>query len=217
MKLSTIAGLLAATGLALLGSSCSSGSSPSGFLNHFGQLGGGFDTTNSLAVYTAPGLDLTDYDSIYIEAPTTIIDVDKHDPRIAEQLSAYVVKALRSEYGKQLRIVGTPGPRTIRVRTALTDIVQGSAPTNPVTTTYSNPKASLRGAVGSAAPFISSISFEGEALDGETGKRLAAMSDQRRGEKRDNITPMTDWVAVNAMVEDWAVEMAARLRGAQAR
>lgn len=217
MKLSTITGLLAATGIALLFSSCASRTSPSGFLTNFGQLGGGYSTADSLAVYTASGLDLTDYDSVYIEAPTTIIDVDKHDPRVAEQLSSYIVRALRTEYGRNLRIVGTPGPRTIRVRTALTDVIEGTTPTNPVTTSYSSPKAPFRGAVGSAAPFISSISFEGEALDGATGKRLAAMSDQRSGEKRDNITSATDWVAVNSMVEKWAAQMAARLNGAQAR
>lgn len=217
MKLTKLIGLPAAASLALFATSCTSTTSPSGFLTNFNQLGGGYSTAESLAVYSAPGLDVTDYDSIYIEAPTTIIDVDKHDPRVAEQLSAYVVRALRSEYGKQLRIVGTPGPRTIRVRTALTDIVEGSNPTNPVTTTYSAPKAPLRGAVGSAAPFISSISFEGEALDGATGERLAAMSDQRSGAKRDHIDASTDWVAVNTMVETWAANMAARLTSAQAR
>jgi len=217
MKLSTTTGFLAATGLALLVSSCASRTSPSGFLTNFGQLGGGYGTADTYAVYTAPGMDLTDYDSVYIEAPTTIIDVDKHDPKVAEQLSAYVVRSLRSEYGKSLRIVGTPGPRTIRVRTALTDVIQGSNPTNPVTTTYADPKAPLRGAVGSAAPFIASISFEGEALDGETGKRLGAMSDQRAGTKRDDINPSTDWVVVKGKVEQWAAQMAGRLDAAQAR
>lgn len=217
MKISTLTGLVAASALSLIATSCTTGSSPSGFLNNFGQLGGGYDTTNALAAYTAPGLDLTDYDSIYIEAPTTIIDVDKHDPKVAEQLASYMVRSLRSEFGKQLKIVGAPGPRTIRVRTALTDIVAGTTPTTPVTTTYANPKAPLRGAVGSAAPFIASISFEGEALDGETGKRLAAMSDQRTGAKTDKINPMTDWVAVKAMVEEWAARMAGRLTAAQAR
>lgn len=217
MKISTLTGLVAATSLTLLATSCSTGSSPSGFLTDFGQLGGGYDTTEALAVYTAPGLDLTDYDSIYLEAPSTIIDIDKHDPRVAEQLAAYMMRALRSEYGKILKIVGEPGPRTIRVRTALTDIVAGTTPTTPVTTVHASPKAPLRGAVGSAAPFISSISFEGEALDGATGKRLAAMSDQRSGAKRDSITPMTDWVAVNSMVEKWAAQMAGRLQTAQAR
>ncbi|MGE9269474.1 MAG: DUF3313 domain-containing protein [Verrucomicrobiales bacterium] len=216
MKLTALSSLLAA-GLTLLATSCGTQSSPSGFLTNFGQLGGGYDTTNTLAAYTAPGLDLTDYDSVYIEAPTTIIDVDKHDPRVAEQLSAYVVRSLRSEFGKRLKIVGEPGPRTIRVRTALTDIVEGTPATTPVTTVYSDPKAPMRGAVGSAAEFISSISFEGEALDGATGKRLAASSDQRSGTKRDNIAADTDWVAVQAMVEKWAAHMAERLEGAQAR
>jgi hypothetical protein len=217
MKPSAVTALIAAASVVLLASSCSSVNSPSGFLTNFGQLGGGYDTTNSVAAYTAPGLDLTDYDSIYIEAPTTIIDIDQHDPKVAEQLSAYVLRALRWELGKDLRIVGDPGPRTIRVRTALTDVVAGSNPTTPVTTTYSKPKANLRGAVGSAAPFIASISFEGEALDAQTGKRLAAISDQRQGVKREDITPMTDWVAVNSMVEKWAEQMAGRLRAAQAR
>ncbi len=207
--------------VAILGaliSSCAStgGSSPSGFLSDFGQLGGGYATAGAVAAYMSPKADFRDYDTIVFEPVTTIIDGDKVDPRAAEQLAAYLASSLKSELGEDLRIVGVPGPRTLRVRVALTDIVEGTAPTSPVTTVQVDPKTPLKGAVGSNAPFIASVSFEGEVLDSLSGERLSAVSDQRLGAKR-GVNPSTDWVAVRSLVEQGAENLAGRLRQVQAR
>ena len=209
--------LLGAIGaLALASCSGTGGTSPSGFLTNFNQLDGGYGTAGAVAAYLDPKADLMDYDAVIFEPVTTIIDGEKVDARAAEQLASYLGSSLRSELGKELQLVGAPGPRTLRVRTALTDIVEGSTPTTPVTTVQINPKARLKGAVGSSAAFISSVSFEGELLDSTTGKRISAVSDQRLGAKRE-VGADTDWVAVRSMVEAGGRNMVGRLRAKQAR
>lgn len=212
--LSCLAGLAAV--LLLPACTPTGGNSPSGFLSNFGQLGSGYDTAGAVAAYRNPKADFRDYDTLIFEPVTTIIDGDRVDPRAAEQLASYLAASLKSELGEELRLVGVPGPRTLRVRVALTDVVEGVAPTNPVTTVQVNPKARLKGAVGSDAPFIAAVSFEGEVLDSVSGERLSAVSDQRLGAKR-RVSKATDWVAVRAMVEDGADNLAGRLRAVQAR
>lgn len=207
----------AAAGLTLLVTSCGTGgSSPSGFLSNYSQLGSGYDPAGGVAVYSSQSADFKDYDSIIFDPVTTIVDAEKVDPQVVTQMAAYLQRSLSSELGRELRLVGEPGPRTLRIRTALTDIISGVTATSPVTTVQVNPKATLSGPVGSAASFIASVSFEGEILESTTGKRLSALTDQRMGAKRE-VTSSTNWTAVRSMVEEGSKRLAQRLRGAQAR
>lgn len=181
-------------------SSCSSNTSPSGFLSNYSQLGRGDDKTNSVAAYFNPKATFENYDSIMFEPVVTIVDAELVDAVAAEQLAAYVDEALRTEFGKTFKMVDTAGPTTLRIRTALTDIIEGRPASLPVSRAYARPRASLSGKLGSqeVATFVADVSFEAEVLDSVSGRRLAATSDQRYGAKRE-VTASTDWSEIRAI------------------
>jgi len=214
MKIVSLLGFLGAFGGAVFLSSCASSTkSPSGFLSNYQQLGSGYQTADAVAGYIDPKIDPAKYDSIIID-PVTSILAHSQDVNSAavEQMAAYLQESLRSELGKKLRIVNTPGPTTARLRVAMTDMVEGAAAGTPATKVFQNPKARLRGAIGSkqTADFISKVSLEGEIVDSVTGRRLLASSDQRFGVKRE-VTPSTDWRAVKTMIDKAAANFRERL------
>jgi hypothetical protein len=192
--------LLLAAALGLTLSSCTPGGrSPSGFLANYHQLDTGYGTADTLAVYLKPDLDFKKYDSVIIDPVTTVIATPGISTEVKDQLAAYLADALKSNATSGMKIVASPGPTTIRVRTALTDVIEGSPAGKPLTTVHSNPRATLGGKLGSdeLAAFISNVSFEGEILDSATGTRLSALSDHRIGAKRE-ATAATTWASVRS-------------------
>jgi len=99
------------------------------------------------------------------------------------------------------RTITTPGPGTLRVRTGLTDVIEGQKADKPVTTVHADPKITLTGTLGSSAvaALVSNVSFEGEIVDSATGERLVALVDQRLGKKRE-ATPATSWASVRSAI-----------------
>lgn len=213
MKLSTRTGLLvsAATALALL-SSCANngGRSPSGFLTHYGQMDGGYGTADAVSAFVKPGAELAKYDSVIIDPVTTIVASPGISSDVKDQLASYLSGALRQEMSGSLKMVNAPGPTTLRVRTALTDVIEGESSASPVTTVHTASRTSLSGKIGSetVAAFISKMSFEGEIVDSVTGERQFALIDHRLGAKRD-ITAASTWSSVRSAM----VQGVRRLRG----
>ncbi len=203
MNLITRIGIISAAGAALALTSCSTGGvSPSGFLSNYKQLDGGYGTANAVSAYVKPGADLKKYDSVIIDPVTTIISTPGIDPKVTDQLAAYLVRALRSESSANLKIVGMPGPTTLRVRAALTDVIEGEKSGAAMTRIHSDARAALTGDLGSdsVAAFVSKVSFEGEIVDSVTGERLLANIDHREGDKR-NFTAKTPWIKVRDKVD----------------
>lgn len=181
-------------------SSCSTGGrSPSGFLSNFQQLDAGYGTENAVSAYAKPGVDLKKYDSVIIDPVTTVVAAPGIGPEVKSQLAAYLSDSLQTQVAGGLKVTGAPGPRTLRVRTALTDVVGGVKTGAPVTTVHASPRATLSGNLGSdaVATFVSNVSFEGEILDSVTGERLSALVDHRIGSKRE-ATASTSWAAVRS-------------------
>jgi hypothetical protein len=175
--------------------SCSTGGdhSPSGFLSNYKQLDAGYGTDNAVSVYVKSGVDLKKYDSVLLDPVVTIVADPKVGAPVKDQLASYVSDSLRKHAAGDFKIVTTPGPKTLRVRAALTDVVEGGNAGTPVTTVHKNPRATLKGPLGpEAAGFVAKLSFEGEIVDSVTGERLAASTDQRLGAKRD-VTATTTW------------------------
>lgn len=202
-------GVIALAGAALSVTSCSTGGrSPSGFLANYKQLDAGYGTADAVSAYLKPGVDLKKYDSVLIDPVTTIVTTPGISGEVKDQLAAYLGEALRSQSAGKMKLVGTPGPTTIRVRTALTDVVEGQKAGAPVTTVHSNPQAALTGKLGSdaIASFISNVSFEGEIVDSVTGERLSALSDHRLGVKRE-ATAATSWASVRSASSQGAARL----------
>jgi hypothetical protein len=198
-------------------SSCSTGGrSPSGFLSNYKQLDAGYGTADAVSAYVKPGVDFKRYDSVMIDPVTTVVAASGISAQVKDQLAAYLSGSLRSQTPSTLRVVTSPGPTTIRVRTALTDVIEGSETGLAVTTVHAGPSATLSGKLGSAelAAFISKVSFEGEILDSVTGERLSALSDHRIGAKRE-ASASTSWEAVRSAANQGAVRLWKRFSDAR--
>lgn len=210
---------IAVAGAALSITSCSvGGRSPSGFLGNYKQLDAGYGTADALSSYVKPGVDLKKYDSVMIDPVTTVVATPGISAEVKDQLAAYLGDSLGSQLKGKMKIVGAPGPTTLRVRTALTDVVEGQKAGKPVTTVHSSPKAALSGNLGSdaIASFISNVSFEGEILDSATGERLTALCDHRLGKKRE-ATAATSWAAVRSGANQGAARLWQRFESARSR
>jgi hypothetical protein len=202
MNLITRLGIFATAGAALALSSCSTGGkSPSGFLSNYKQLDGGYGTADAVSAYVKPGVDLKKYDSVIIDPVTTVISSPGIDSKVADQLAAYLSDALHKQVVGELKVVSVPGPKTLRIRTALTDVIEGQTGGKPVTTVHTSASATLTGTLGSAevAAFVTKASFEGEIVDSVSGERLLANVDHRMGAKRE-ASASTSWASVRSAV-----------------
>ena len=79
---------------------------------------------DAVSAYLKPGVDLKKYDSVLIDPVTTVIATPGISAEVKDQLAAYLGDSLRSQSAGKLKLVGSPGPTTIRVRTALTDVME---------------------------------------------------------------------------------------------
>jgi len=209
MKSFHLIGTALTAALSLAVSSCSTGGrSPSGFLSNYSQLDAGYGTADTVASFVKPGVDLKKYDSVMIDPVVTVVAAPGISAEVKDQLAAYLAASLRSQATAGMKVVGSPGPTTLRVRTALTDVIEGVKGGAAVTTVHSNPQATLSGKLGSAelADFISNVSFEGEILDSASGERLSALIDHRIGVKRE-ASPETSWASVRSATNQGAARL----------
>lgn len=212
-------GAIAVAGVALAVTSCATGGrSPSGFLTNFSQLDGGYGTADAVAAYADPSANLKKYDSVMIDPVTTVVANPEISAEVTDQLAAYLSDSLRRNVSGGVKLVNRPGPTTLRVRAALTDVIAGRESAAPVTVVHANPKAVLTGKLGSetVAAFFSKVSFEGEIVDSVTGKRISALADQRLGSKREATAAMS-WASVRSATEQGAARLWKRFADARAR
>lgn len=210
-------GVIAMAAVVLGLASCGNGGrSPSGFLANFDQLDAGYGTTDAVSAYLKPGVDLKKYDSVMIDPVTTVVAAPGISPEVKDQLAAYLGNSVRSQMTGKMKLVAAPGPTTLRVRMALTDVIGKASGPRPVTTVHTNPRAALSGNLGSdsVAAFISNVSFEGEILDSVTGGRVSALSDHRLGAKRE-ATANTSWASVRSATSQGAARLCQRLMEAR--
>jgi Protein of unknown function (DUF3313) len=219
MNTITRLGLFTAAGAALALSSCSTGGkSPSGFLSNYAQLNAGYGTEDAVSSFVKPGVDFRKYDRVIVSPVTTVIAAPGVSSAVKDQLAAYLGESLRRQMSPSLKMVTVPGPNTLRVRTGLTDVIEGQKTGQPVTTVHTSPTATLTGNLGSPeiAALISSISFEGEIVDSVSGERLVALIDHRIGKKRE-ATPTTSWAAVRSAINAGVERLRTRFDAVSAR
>ena len=212
-------GLLATAGTALALSSCATGGkSPSGFLSNYKQMDAGYGTADAVSAYVKPGADLKKYDSVIIDPVTTIVATAGISAQVKDQLAAYLGDALRTQTAGELKAVSVPGPTTLRIRTALTDVIEGQEAGTPVTTSHPGTRATLTGNLGSTevASFVSRVSFEGEIVDSVTGERLLANIDHRLGTKRE-ASATTSWASVRSAMNQGVARLNGRFKTLRGR
>lgn len=170
---------------------------PSGFLRNYEGLSKGREDQAGL-IWMKPGISGAKYDSIVIDRVQTWIKSDATfkgvDAKELDALVTYFGDAMVREVGKTMPIVASPGPRTLVLRTAITNIV----PTEPVSGTLTSIVPIGIVASGATAAVtgehigVGEASVEMELLDGATGERLAAAVDRRSGTKAPFRGAMTD-------------------------
>ena len=159
-----------ATALAVAG--CAPKGGFSGFLGDYSKLERDAILDNSLA-YTNPTKDLKQYTKFIIEPVVVHFAPDADgiaiDPADLKMLADYwrdeTVKALSRHY----TVVTEPGPGVLRVRAAITGIKKNV------------PLGSARSITKPQDIALGGASMEAEALDAQTGERVAAVVDSRSG------------------------------------
>ncbi len=202
MKITTRLGILATVLAVLALPACSiGGRSPSGFLTNYQQMNAGYGMADAVSAYVKPGLDLKKYDSVIIEPVTTIVATPGIGSAVKDQIAVYLEEAMHERLGQNFKVVSAAGPGTMRIRTALTDVVENQNLGKPVTTVHTGARVTLAGTLGSAevAAFLSNVSFEGEIVDSLSGQRLLANTDHRLGNKRE-ASASTSWAGVRSAV-----------------
>ena len=161
-----------AVATALAGAGCAPKGGFSGFLGDYSKLERDAILDNSLA-YTNPTKDLKQYTKFIIEPVVVHFAPDADgiaiDPADLKMLADYwrdeAVKALSRNY----TVVTEPGPGVLRVRAAITGIKKNV------------PLASARSITKPQEIGLGGASMEAEALDAQTGERVAAVVDSRSG------------------------------------
>jgi len=111
------------------------------------------------------------------------------------------------------QIVPTPGPKTLRIRAALTEATPSSTTMDIMS--QIGPISGAAGGVKEMATgtpaWVGAASAEVQVLDAETSKELFAAADRRVGEK--TLTGSSDpWADVTATFATWADAVIARLQ-----
>lgn len=187
---------------------------PSGFLGDYSKLepGGG---DQALLVYLDRGADWAKYDSIVLEpvavwgskdVETTVSRDDRH--RLASVLYGQLVSALRDDY----RLVNVAGPRTLRLRVAITEASPSAVLLDAATTVFPQARAASTAAevATGTSRFTGEASVEGEILDSATDRRLAAAVGRRYGTKHAR-GALDSWSDLDEAARFWATRLKLRL------
>lgn len=132
--------------------------------------------------------------------------LDADARKLARHFKQSLEQAARNDPGRRLSVVGAPGPDTLVVEMAITELVPAKAYWNAAATTagFVVPGAGLLGAAGSGA-----IAIEGRALDGNTGKVLATFRDRMQDRMAViNVNSYTWYGGSEKNLEDIAVKTA---------
>jgi len=134
--------------------------------------------------------------------PEELIELAKH-------FHNAVIEALHGAYS----FTSKPGPGTMRVRMAITDLVPGKTTSGTITTIV--PVGLIASHVKKAATGshigIGGAAFEAELLDSQTNEVLAAVLDKKTGKKYKIGKSVTKWGQVDTIFNDWAKDFRKRL------
>lgn len=188
---------------------------PSGFLPDSSRLQPG-GPGRALLVYRAPDANVAAYDKVLLDpvtvwrAPGTSQSVSRADlQQLADLLYGALYLRLRTYYV----MVRKPGPRTLRIRAALTEATSSSTTMDVMSQV--TPGAKVAGQVSEMATgtpaWVGAASAEIEITDAETGQEILAAADRRVGEK--TLTGAHEpWDDVKEMFRVWSERVVGRLQ-----
>ena len=144
----------------------------SGFLGDYSKLKKSRKLEGAMS-YESPSKSLKEYDKFIIDPVLVHFAPNAKgigvDPFKVQQVAAYFHRELWQALSIRYQVVNTPGPGVLRLRAAITDIKT----TVPLMNIHPGTKLLGLGLGGA--------SMEGEAVDSQTGERVLAVVDSRKG------------------------------------
>jgi hypothetical protein len=162
------------------------GVKPEGFLRNYSQLREGKGDEAQL-IYISPSADWRAYDSIMIDSVSIWYSsqTEKLSAEDRKALTDLLYASLHKQLGQDYNIVNYPGPRTMRLRAAITEAKGARVVGNTLTTIVPQARllSTLAGLATDTQVFVGKAAMEAEITDSMTGRRLAAAVDERAGAK----------------------------------
>jgi hypothetical protein len=185
-----------------------------GFLGDYSELSATDNKNQALLRYIDPTAPWSSYTAVFIEPVTFWAGSEtKLSPSVQLTLTQYASQKFRAVLeAKGVRVVDQAAPGVVILHTALTD----ASSATPVLRTIAVviPQARLLSAVTNLATgqyaFTGSVQSEGEALDGRTGKRVAAWVDKRFGGTSVKNADVWKWGDAEKAIDFWATTAAQR-------
>jgi hypothetical protein len=186
---------------------------PQGFLRDYSQIRKG-QSGEAQLVYIDEGAAWDSYDSILIDSVTIWYSKKTQDLSAEDRqaLTDLFYQALYDQLSQDYHIAERPGPGTLRLRAAITQAKGASVVGNTVTTVVPQARllSTLVGTATDAQVFVGAAAIEGEITDSLSGRRLAAIVDERAGGK--SLSGLGGkWKDVDNAFQYWAERLRTRL------
>ena len=181
----------------------------SGFLGDYSMLEKTSTKEQALYNYTNPKADWPSYSKILLD-PIVIwrrAELAKEDAPLEDlqRVANNFYLLLQKELSKDYEMVVDPGPRTMRIQVALTDVEKSWAAVDTVTSVIpiGMGVSAAQEFVTGKPSFVGEVSTEAKVTDARTGDLLGAAVDRRVG--GDEIEASVDnWDDVNRIIEIWS-------------
>lgn len=187
----------------------------SGFLGDYSELKHNPEYP-AAEVYINPDADWPSYDAVEIDSVTLWVTKERGrlTPDERQMLTDTLYTALHDQIGRYIKLTDQPGPSTIRLRAALTEVKGANIPLRTITTVVPQLRI-LSAAVGLSADVAETVgtaTVEVALVDSITGRRLAAAVDSRAGNKAlFSLRTFQKWGDVEAACNLWAQRVAWQL------
>ncbi len=160
----------------------------SGFLDDYSQLKKGGED-QALMAYVDKSVNFSRYDAVFIDPVRIVRSDDSAMAEIPEEdlkvIADYFYASLNENLSKRYPRVKQPGPSTLRLRVALTDVSKSNVVMDTMSS-FMPPMVAVSSITKLATGHtlaVGSATVEVEILDSVSGKRLAAAVDGQSGTK----------------------------------
>lgn len=178
----------------------------SGFLEDYTILRAGGEGEPQL-FYAKPDTAFSSYRAVLIDSVTVwrTQGTSQLSEEDQQRLSDHLYAALHAELGKSFAIAKAPGPGTLRVRAAITEVKGANVVGNAVTTVVPQLRmiSTAAGLAANTQVFVGKAAIEVELRDSLSNELLAAGVDERAGGKTLRGVGGT-WKDVEAAFDTWA-------------
>lgn len=159
--------------------------------------------------WLAPGMTPGKYDKVLLEKTVLYPEPDVTDQMSTatmKEITAYLDEALRRELGGAIQLVTQPGPKTLRIKPAITAAAakdQGLKPRQLIPVAFV--MAMAKKATG-AAPKEATISVEYELRDAQTNDLVGVGMREGIGRKLDRPTDRVSLADFKPVIDGWAMD-----------